>query len=57
MRSDIEKFNKQIALDTNPTNGLQKQLVKLVRQEGAGVGNEQVQLQGTIMTQSPARPG
>ncbi len=52
MRSDIEKFNKQIALDTNPTNGLQKQLVKLVRQEGAGVGNEQVQLQSTIMTQA-----
>jgi hypothetical protein len=52
MRSDIEKFNKQIALDTNPTNGLQKQLIKLVHQEGAGVGDKQVQLQSTIMTQA-----
>jgi hypothetical protein len=52
MRSDIEKYNKEIVLDTNPTNGLQKQLAKLVRQEGAGVMNEQVKLQSTIMTQA-----
>ena len=52
MRSDIERFNKQIALDTNPTNGLQKQLAKLVRQEGAGVADVQIQLQSTIIGQA-----
>ncbi|HEY3856090.1 MAG TPA: hypothetical protein VGO67_17000 [Verrucomicrobiae bacterium] len=52
MRSDIEKFNKEIALDTNPTNGLQKQLAKLVRQEGAGVADVQIQLQSTIINQA-----
>ena len=36
MRDNMEKYNRQIALDTNPANGLQKQLAKLVRQEGAG---------------------
>lgn len=53
MRANIEKYNKEIALDTNPANGLQKQLAKLVRQEGTGVEeNKQNQLQGTIMTQA-----
>jgi hypothetical protein len=52
MRNNIETYNKQIALDTNPTNGLQKQLAKLVRQEGTGVMDKQVQLQSTIMTQA-----
>jgi hypothetical protein len=52
MRGNIETYNKQIALDTNPTNGLQKQLAKLVHQEGTGVMDKQVQLQSTIMTQA-----
>jgi Tfp pilus assembly protein PilO len=52
MRKNIEIYNKQIALDTNPTNGLQKQLAQLVRQEGTGVMDKQVQLQSTIMTQA-----
>jgi hypothetical protein len=52
MRANIEKYNKEIALDTNSTNGLQKQLAKLVRQEGTGVMDKQVQLQSTIMTQA-----
>jgi hypothetical protein len=52
MRHDMESYNKLIAEDINPTNGLQKRLAKLVRQEGTGVMDKQVQLQGTIMTQA-----
>jgi hypothetical protein len=52
MRNNIETYNQKIALDTNPNNGLQKQLAKLVRQEGTGVMDKQVQLQSTIMTQA-----
>jgi Tfp pilus assembly protein PilO len=52
MRENIEKYNKKIAQDTNPNNGLQKQLAKLVRQEGTGVMDKQNQLQSTIMAQS-----
>ena len=52
MRGNIQKYNKEISLDTNPTNGLQKQLTKLVRQEGAGVMDNQVRLEDTIRTQA-----
>jgi hypothetical protein len=52
MRNNMEIYNRQIVLDTSPTNGLQKQLAKLVRQEGTGVMDKQVQLQSTIMTQA-----
>ncbi len=52
MRGNIEKYNKEIALDTNPTNGLQKQLTKLVRQEGTAVMDFQNQLQDTIHSQA-----
>jgi hypothetical protein len=52
MRDNMEKYNRQIALDTNPANGLQKQLAKLVRQEGTAVMDNQVQLQDTIHTQA-----
>ncbi len=52
MRSSIETYNKQIALDTSPTNGLQKQLAKLVRQEGSAVMDSQIRLQDTIHTQA-----
>jgi hypothetical protein len=52
MRNNIEKYNKIIATDTNPTNGWQKQLQKLVRQEGNVEMNEQVQLQSTIRLQA-----
>jgi hypothetical protein len=52
IHSDMEKYNKQIALDTDPHNGLQKQVAKLVRQEGSGVMDNQIQLQNTIYTQA-----
>jgi hypothetical protein len=52
MRGNIESYNKEIALDTDPANGLQKQLRNLVRQEGNGVMDKQVQLSSTIMTQA-----
>jgi hypothetical protein len=52
MRADIQKYNRQIALDTSPNNGLQQQLAKLVHQEGTGVMDNQIQLQNTIATQA-----
>jgi hypothetical protein len=52
MRGNIESYNREILLDTNPTNGLQKQLAKLVHQEGTGVLDNQIQLQKTIATQA-----
>ncbi len=48
MYQTIDTYNRQIATDTNPTNGLRKQLAKLEKQEGAAVMDVQVQLPKTI---------
>ncbi|MGA2176933.1 MAG: hypothetical protein ABSH38_18310 [Verrucomicrobiota bacterium] len=48
MYRTIETFNREIAADTNPTNGIKKELAKLERQEGAARMDVQVQLQETI---------
>jgi hypothetical protein len=52
MRGNIQKYNAEIAKDNNPTNGLQKELTKLVRQEGAGVMDNQVRLEDSVRTQA-----
>jgi hypothetical protein len=51
-RQQMVKWNKEILLDTNPTNGYQKQLQKLERQQGGAILNQQIQLQTTIYKQA-----
>jgi hypothetical protein len=52
MRGSIQTYNTEIAKDNNPTNGLQRELTKLVRQEGAGVMDNQLRLDDTVRKQA-----
>ena len=52
MYATMEKYKKEIDKDVDPTNGYNKQLGKLIKQEGAGVMDKQVQLQSTVLTQA-----
>lgn len=52
-RQDIERFNKEIALDENPVTGFRKELAKLQSQGGNKVLlSEQNQLQSTVQSQA-----
>jgi hypothetical protein len=52
MHANMVDYNRKILQDTDPKNGLQKQLAKLVHAEGTGVMNNQIQLQNTIGLQA-----
>ena len=51
-RNTMQKWNKEISNDLEPTNGYKIILKNLERQQGGGIVNQQVQLQRTISDQA-----
>ena len=51
-RATMTTWNKEILKDVDPKDGYAKQVASLSRQQGGGVGNQQIQLQKSISDQA-----